>query len=73
MLSRKKSPSKNDALNLQRDTGRSWRDTTHNDGETTGMFRARTAEAIRVEMEKDVDVDQLPESLRRLMRTFGAR
>jgi hypothetical protein len=43
-------------------------DSLHKVGETTGMFRARTAEAIRVEVEKEIDIDQLPESLRKLLR-----
>lgn len=45
----------------------------HNVGETTGMFRARTAEAIQVEMEREVDMDDLPEYLRRFLINPDAR
>lgn len=45
----------------------------HNVGETTGMFRARTAEAIRVEMEQEVDMDALPDYLRRFVINPDAR
>ncbi len=45
----------------------------HNVGETTGMFRARTARAIEVEMEHEVDMNDLPDYLRRFLINPEAR
>lgn len=45
----------------------------HRVGETTGMFRARTAAGIQVEMEEEVDVNSLPENLRKFLVNHMAR
>ncbi|MDZ7753812.1 MAG: hypothetical protein U5S82_19750 [Gammaproteobacteria bacterium] len=66
----------NEAVTLDLTTGRPQRSgnsRVHREGETTGMFRIRTAEAIQVDLEAEVDVDQLPDYLRRFIINPDAR
>lgn len=70
MFRRKPLPPEADAPPRPAPSERGGRDDgVHLVGETTGMFRARTAEQIQVEMENELDVEQLPEHLRKFLKT----